>query len=746
MGITDFRQWLNKYYSKFVRKSMKINVKNKYIYPVASLFIDVNGMLHDVAGEFYGYKSIMDENEKKKRVAYLKSRPKEEVEEEYFSEVFKKIFELLNEVRPKEYLVLAVDGVAPMAKITQQRKRRFIPKDSKDNSYNLDTDYDDEEPGSEIDSELFNSNCITPGTDFMAKFDYYMLHFLELNTKRSDYIMPEKIVYSSHFVSGEGEHKMFELMREKNIVIKDRDAANIVLGSDADLIMLTLLVPEELLPNIRVWRREVNNKRDRKTGRPMRVDEDGRPTRPDVKYDVTFDFGEAIHNFFNINALRYYLNEQLSIGIEGLVTEMQMARDFVLMLYLIGNDFVPPIISLTGREDPVKTINLMFNVYNLMNENIPPSTDSSEILLVNEDNSINWKRFSEFLKILATQEKELLIDMNINHIEKSARKNRDYTVYRLDILEESMIGPEDGSLRRDLDFDKFRNRYYEKALSPYTDRCKNFMMKHQIEGYPYTKDGVQTMIYEYLKGLQWIFQYYSLGTKSVTSRYVYKYFYAPLITDLASTVDYLMLNNSLPSLDTVRRQITDPYITPIHQLMAVMPHTSYKFIPEPYRSLMSKRFADITPYKFKLIHEGTTKDHVKFPVIPFVDPERLIAETLDYPVPNEYLEGKNLFVVNIRNPKPPSIYKRDYEKSMKIKESKLVVPKTTVVPSTLDSDEELDEEVVIKSFMYSSTSASHYNNESKAEIQEEVEKKQEALDIKALNRKGKLVWSSNTLM
>jgi len=189
MGINNFRRWLNKYAkSKNARDTYKINPKQKFKYDVASLFIDVNGLLHNVAGQYFAYKDDRDEISRKKHIAYLKSMSKEEREEEFFSKIFLEIFVYLDEVKPKEYLILAVDGVAPMAKITQQRKRRFIPKDSKDVAHNIDTEYDDED-SIDLMTGLFNSNAITPGTDFMAKLDYYMLHFLELNTKRSDFII-----------------------------------------------------------------------------------------------------------------------------------------------------------------------------------------------------------------------------------------------------------------------------------------------------------------------------------------------------------------------------------------------------------------------------------------------------------------------------------------------------------------------------------------------------------------------------
>jgi len=116
--------------------------------------------------------------------------------------------------RPRN-VFLAVDGVVPMAKIRQQRVRRFKSAWLR--------------KGGE---ETWDSNAITPGTVFMEKLDT----MLEGVCKEH-----RGWVLSGVKEEGEGEHKIMHWLRQ----IKKPKGPVIVYGLDADLILLTLLTAEQ---------------------------------------------------------------------------------------------------------------------------------------------------------------------------------------------------------------------------------------------------------------------------------------------------------------------------------------------------------------------------------------------------------------------------------------------------------------------------------------------------------------------
>lgn len=76
-----------------------------------------------------------------------------------FIRIFNYIEHLFGKIRPKQLFFMAIDGVAPRAKMNQQRARRFR------------TAYDAEvarekaiKEGAQMPAEdAFDSNCITPG-------------------------------------------------------------------------------------------------------------------------------------------------------------------------------------------------------------------------------------------------------------------------------------------------------------------------------------------------------------------------------------------------------------------------------------------------------------------------------------------------------------------------------------------------------------------------------------------------------
>jgi 5'-3' exoribonuclease 1 len=605
MGITGFGVWLN----NIQRARIK---EGKLPLSVSSLFIDMNNVFHDAASDVFLYSKKYNKMSIDRKNKILKDLKKKTEEEKIFlvaTRVIEMLYELLKTIQPKEYLVMAVDGVAPMAKITQQRKRRF--KAAKERAVAVDPDEEElddlKTPGSEkLLTGVFDSNCITPGTKFMQLMDQYLQRFIDDALKMRTNIFPEKIVYSSHLTPGEGEHKFFEMIRSGQIKIESI-GANVVYGLDADLTMLTLLSD---VPYFYLYKQGYNN------------------------------FGKLEVNIVNIDALKEFIFTDLNI-LNDPVNQIDMettTRDFVVMVYFVGNDFLPHI---SAFEDVAAAINKMFEVYQELNK--PLTKPSGEVL---------WENFKTFMSMLSIFEQPFLKQMAAQSYQYPFTILDESVTKTYPKIDEGTFGNANfqNRVQVDLNFDKFKDLWYGAALEPITDKGKQFMEKHKIEGVPFTQMGVLDMGYEYIKGIQWILHYYRLGTKNVSSKFVYTYHHAPTLTDLATMCDYIMKIGRTPTIDDVKFSPSDPHITPIHQLICVLPPVSWNFIPEPFRGLMLTRFADLSPVDFKIEMEGIhkNKEFMGIPMLSMVDPVRIVNELQDYDIPKEYRDRLPYFVKNIK--------------------------------------------------------------------------------------------------
>ena len=130
-----------------------------------------------------------------------------EWEGRFIEEIVKYTKSLIGGRGSKVYI--AIDGVVPMAKIRQQRLRRFRSSLERIGS----------------GEERWDTNAITPGTEFMEK--------LGRRLKK------EKWTVSGADEPGEGEQKVMARLREREGA--GHSGAIIIYGLDADLIILSLL-------------------------------------------------------------------------------------------------------------------------------------------------------------------------------------------------------------------------------------------------------------------------------------------------------------------------------------------------------------------------------------------------------------------------------------------------------------------------------------------------------------------------
>ena len=169
------------YFSYVLRKHRNL-LKEVHQIKCDVLYLDSNSLIYDSISDVDIYKSIY---EKVLNIIYM----------------FKPI---------KTYVVF--DGMSPMAKMHQQKERRY-------KSY-ITKQILDVKGG-------FNTNQITPGTTFMNNMDIYL---------ESRFKNHKDIIYNGPNVKGEGEQKIYTFLKNESL-----SHNHVVYGLDADLIMLSLM-------------------------------------------------------------------------------------------------------------------------------------------------------------------------------------------------------------------------------------------------------------------------------------------------------------------------------------------------------------------------------------------------------------------------------------------------------------------------------------------------------------------------
>nr|CCA30120.1 GF20490, related [Neospora caninum Liverpool]CEL71366.1 TPA: GF20490, related [Neospora caninum Liverpool] len=170
-------------------------------------------------------------------------------EEEMFLSIFQYVDRIVDIIQPRKLLYLAIDGVAPRAKMNQQRSRRFkAAKDiqEEEKAYEeLKAQFESE--GREVPPKKirWDSNVITPGTPFMHRLAIAITYYIQDRLATRSSWQGLKVIFSDATVPGEGEHKIMDFIRQQRKSGEFRPNLRHVLhGADADLIMLGLATHE----------------------------------------------------------------------------------------------------------------------------------------------------------------------------------------------------------------------------------------------------------------------------------------------------------------------------------------------------------------------------------------------------------------------------------------------------------------------------------------------------------------------
>ena len=477
MGVPYYFLHIIKKYPNIIKKTQNLNIQN--------LYLDSNSIIYDV------YNSI-NSNDYETLELFIN---------DIYEKVCKKIDDLIKELNPKNKIYITFDGVAPVAKLKHQRTRRFKSNFTKE-LYKMQ---DFEEYKNNIlktGNFEWSTINITPGTEFMNNLDIFITNYYKQNSK---------VMISGSNNVGEGEHKIFSYIRNNKQYHKN--TTTVVYGLDSDLIMLSLnhlycnkqiFLYRETLEFIRNINKELN---------------------PNENYvlNIKYLFKLIIDEMTNYVS---YMN----------INSYNLLTDYILICFLIGNDFVYHNPSLNIRNNGIMK---MLNIYkDICNGNYT----------LTENGVINWKHFKNFMNRLALQERDNLkeeyeiknnlqkkIEYKIKKMERSGVSKKEIFDFKLDNLP---------GLERNIEHyinvyeTGWEYRYYLKLFDVNIN-----------------EERLREICVNYIESLEWTFKYYQ--NDCLDYRWSYKYNYAPLFSDVIKYIpemqtDFINLNPERPISNKVQ--------------------------------------------------------------------------------------------------------------------------------------------------------------------------------------------------
>lgn len=524
MGIPLYFQRIVHEYPELILKSLS------HKYKKVNLYLDYNCLIHPCC-----HRVLKHISEKNLKI------PKDKIESMFQYEInkyTKKLCELFKTNGMElNTLYISIDGVAPQAKMVQQRSRRFRSVIYKNEVRKIDEMFKKPRNKNEWDT-----NAITPGTEFMHDLSKYLQGMLKTDSYYKT--IPTRIL-SDASIPGEGEHKILEYLRNNKTetlqdaeTLETTDTATIIYGLDADLIMLSMA----------------------------------------SKYADIYLLRESVHfgkvqddsfGFLDIPTFKSYLFETITENIDGDFKDNLdidlLVQDYIFLCFFIGNDFLPNLPSLHIKHDG---IDYLLDIY-------------KELLCMREeylicDNEINIS----FLKSLF---------MKLKIEEGRKLEDRHHAFYRRRFIRDTRLNKYDQAIKA-LDMQPIIMKEPDKIMpneEGWEDRYYYQLFK--LRNVDKDKEPVQNICRLYLQGLSWTTAYYFKGCASW--KWAYYFNQAPCLNELIETLDTMTTLN----IDEIFSEETQP-IRPFQQLLSVLPPQSKELLPPKYRELMTHEESPILHY------------------------------------------------------------------------------------------------------------------------------------------------------
>ncbi len=332
MGIPRYFRYITGKFDQLTIKTDDTKVK------IENLYFDMNCMIHPcVRKVMQNYPNLVKDYNTLEDTPDFQNNPDliTQFEVKIYKEIDEYLDKLINIAGPTNLIYLAIDGVAPRAKMEQQRIRRYRTVKQKKMEKII---Y--EKHG--VNKTDFDTNCITPGTIFMYKLSEHLKIYVKNKSQESN--IP--IVLDDSQNKGEGEHKIVQYIKQFT-----KNNTNCIYGLDADLIMLSLCLDSEIY----LLRETVHF---------------GKVYTDQFLYFDIKNLGNQLYD-----TISKKINENLEEPLE--LERQNIINDYVCLCFMIGNDFLP---HLNGVDISTNTINDLLKTYiEIYQVRMKPLTDKSQI-------------------------------------------------------------------------------------------------------------------------------------------------------------------------------------------------------------------------------------------------------------------------------------------------------------------------------------------------------------------------------
>jgi 5'-3' exoribonuclease 1 len=493
MGIPSYFSYIVKNYPNIIKRY------NKSVLNVDNLYLDCNSIIYDI----YAKMKTDDLTDS--------------ISNSIIKGVIAKIEYYIETIDPKQQVIVAFDGVAPVAKLEQQRNRRY--KSWYQNEITRDI-FNKDKP------DPWNTTAITPGTKFMSELNAKVAaHFSKTVTDKSapTSMKGPNITVSGSNCVGEGEHKLFDYIRKNPV--KHADQVSVIYGLDADLIMLSINhLP--VSPKTYLFRET-----------PHFIGSIDSELEPDADYFLDIpELTEAIVSYMNSD-------KELTAEQQKSVSQRNKIYDYIFLGFFLGNDFMPHFPAVNIRTGGVDK---MMNAYRATigpNENLC------------DGKTIYWNNVRKMIQFLVNLEEQYII------VEHKSRNSKERHLMPQTTPEEK--------------FRRFEaTPVFERDMEKYINPVKPFWQSRYYRGLFGIKSDTNDMqkkdiAVNYLQGLEWTMKYYTSGCADW--RWRYKYNYPPLLQDLIKHVPVF-------NTEFVVNKPANP-VSEIVQLCYVLPRTQLSLLP-----------------------------------------------------------------------------------------------------------------------------------------------------------------------